>query len=167
MEGRSALKVKWDGGSHPDLDNASLDAMFASHLEKAGITARNDGDVAKALEQSAKKVEATYRLPYLAHATMEPMNCTADVRADRCEIWVPTQNQTGVLNLAKKITGLKAEQIHVHTTYLGGGFGRRFETDVVEEALTLSRESGKPVKLIWKREEDIQNDFTGLRMSQG
>jgi isoquinoline 1-oxidoreductase beta subunit len=90
---------------------------------------------------------------------MEPMNCTASVNKNSCEIWVPTQNQTGVLHLAQKLTGLKPEQIQVHTTYLGGGFGRRFETDFVEEALTIAKSTGKPVKLIWKREEDIQNDF--------
>jgi isoquinoline 1-oxidoreductase beta subunit len=87
------------------------------------------------------------------------MNCTASVKADRCDVWVPTQNQTGVHNLAMKISGLKPEQVFVHTTYLGGGFGRRFETDVVEEALRLSKTMAKPVKVLWTREEDMQNDF--------
>ena len=87
------------------------------------------------------------------------MDCTADVRRDRCDIWVPTQNQSGVLQLAEKMTGLKPEQIYVHVTYLGGGFGRRAETGVVEEALQASKAAGKPVKIIWTREEDIQNDL--------
>ena len=86
------------------------------------------------------------------------MNCTAHVRSDGCDIWVPTQNQTGVLAMAEKLTGLKPEQIHVHTTFLGGGFGRRFERDFVEETLLLSQATGKPVKLVWSREEDMQND---------
>ena len=87
------------------------------------------------------------------------MNCTAHVRQDRCDLWVPTQFQSGVLMSAQKITGLKPEQIHVHTTYLGGGFGRRAEVDVVEEALQISKATGKPIKLIWTREEDVKNDF--------
>lgn len=87
------------------------------------------------------------------------MNCTVDVRKDGCDIWVPTQNQTGVLGMAAKVTGLKPGQVRVHTTYLGGGFGRRFEQDFVEEALTLSVTAGRPVKLVWKREEDMQHDF--------
>jgi isoquinoline 1-oxidoreductase beta subunit len=158
-KGRTGLKVKWDSGSSPDLSDDALSKIFISHLEKEGISARNDGDAKDALKRSAKKIESTYMLPYLAHATMEPMNCTAHVTADTCEVWVPTQNQSGVLALAQKVTGLKPEKIHVHTTYLGGGFGRRFETDFVEEALLLSKETGKPVKLLWTREEDMQHDF--------
>ena len=94
------------------------------------------------LAQAAHKIEATYHLPYLAHVTMEPMNCTAWIRPDRCDIWASTQNQTGVLQQAAKITGLRPEQIHVHTTYLGGGFGRRAETDVVEETLQIAKATG-------------------------
>jgi isoquinoline 1-oxidoreductase subunit beta len=158
-KGRDALNVKWDKGTDPELNNESLEKMFVTQLDKKGIFARNEGDAQKALEQSAKKVEATYVLPFLAHATMEPMNCTAYITKDKCEVWVPTQNQTGVTALAKKESGLSTEQIHVHTTYLGGGFGRRFETDVVEEALKIAKVTGRPVKLLWKREEDMQNDF--------
>ena len=128
-------------------------------MNTSGITAKKEGDVAGALAAAVKKVDATYILPFLAHATMEPMNCTVNVRADGCDIWAPTQNQSGVLASAVAITGLKPEQINVHTTFLGGGFGRRFERDFVEEALLLSRSTGKPVKLVWTREEDIQNDF--------
>ena len=90
---------------------------------------------------------------------MEPMNCTASVTAERCDVWVPTQNQGGVQAVAAKITGLKPEQVFVQTTYLGGGFGRRFEQDFVEEAVSISKAAGRPVKVIWTREEDIQNDF--------
>jgi isoquinoline 1-oxidoreductase subunit beta len=158
-KGREVLKPNWQNARHPGLSNASLEKEFTDRLETKGIVARNDGNAQSALDTAVKKVEAVYVLPFLSHATMEPMNCTAHVRADGCDIWVPTQNQTGVLALAGKLTGLKPEQIRVHTTLLGGGFGRRFETDFVEEALLLSISTGKPIKLVWKREEDMQNDL--------
>ena len=157
--GRDALKPDWRNPKHPNLSNASLEQEFTARLGTNGIVARNDGSVLNALGAAAKKIESTYLLPFLSHATMEPMNCTAHVRSDGCDIWAPTQNQTGVLAMAAEIAGLKPEQVNVHTTFLGGGFGRRFERDFVEEALLLSKATGKPVKLVWKREEDIQNDF--------
>ncbi len=158
-KGRNALNVKWQNPKYGTMNTESLEKEFAVKLNDQGIVARNDGDARLAVGRAVKKVEATYVLPYLSHATMEPMNCTASVKADRCDVWVPTQNQTGVHNLAVKISGLKPEQVYVHTTYLGGGFGRRFETDVVEEALRLSKTMAKPVKVLWTREEDMQNDF--------
>ena len=159
QKGRDALRVNWGQGSQPDLENGTLEKSFIQHLGQKGVIAKNEGNVAKALSGASRKIEATYILPYLAHTTMEPMNCTAHVRKDRCDIWAATQSQTGVLMTAERVTGLKPEQIHVHTTYLGGGFGRRSETDVAEEALQTSKATGKPVKVIWTREEDIQNDF--------
>ena len=156
---RTALNVKWDEGSNPDLNSETLEKTFLQHLNHPGLIAKKEGNIQNAMAKAAKKIEATYILPYLSHATLEPMNCTAHVREDRCDLWVPTQFQTGALQAAGKITGLKSEQIHIHTTYLGGGFGRRAELDVVEEALQLSKATGKPVKLIWTREEDIKNDF--------
>ncbi len=158
-KGKEALNPKWDKGVLPDLNNETVEKAFLQHLEKHGVTALNKGDAKGAIAQAPKKVEATYILPYLAHVTMEPMDCTADVRSDRCGVWVPTQNQSGVLALVSKITGLKPEQIHVHVTYLGGGFGRRADTGIVEEALQASKAVGKPVKIIWTREEDIQYDL--------
>jgi isoquinoline 1-oxidoreductase beta subunit len=158
-KGREALKVTWDNGPHSDLNNETLGKLYIQHLDQRGILAREEGDIESGLKQAVKKIEATYVLPYLAHVTMEPINCTVYIRPDRCDVWVPTQNQTGVLQLASKIIGMKPDQIHVHTPYLGGGFGRRAETDVVEEALLIAKASGKPVKLIWTREEDIQNDY--------
>ncbi len=157
--GRDALNVNWQSARYPNLSTDSLEKELLTRLSDEGLRARNDGDVKGALEKAAKKLDVTYVLPYLSHATMEPMNCTAHARANGCDVWVPTQNQTGVQQLAAKISGLKPGQINVHTTFLGGGFGRRFETDVVEEALLLSKATGKPVKLVWKREEDIKNDF--------
>ena len=158
-KGRDALKANWRDAPHPEVSTPALEKTFLDALNTSGITAKKEGDVAGALSTAVKKVDATYILPFLAHATMEPMNCTVNVRADGCDIWAPTQNQTGVLASAVAITGLKPEQINVHTTFLGGGFGRRFERDFVEEALLLSKSTGKPVKLVWTREEDIQNDF--------
>ena len=157
--GRKALQTKWDGGTNPELNTEMLEREVLANLAKQGVQARKDGDVAAAIEKAAKTVEATYLLPYLAHMTMEPMNCTAHVRKDGCDVWIPTQNQTGVQQTAAKISGLRPDQISVHTTYLGGGFGRRFEVDVAIEALQLSKATGKPVKLVWTRQEDMQNDF--------
>jgi isoquinoline 1-oxidoreductase beta subunit len=158
-KGREALKPDWQNAKYPSLSTESLVKDFVDRLETKGIMARNDGDVSKAFTGASQKIESLYVLPYLAHATMEPMNCTVHVRSDGCDIWAPTQNQTGVQTMAAQLTGLKPEQIRVHTTFLGGGFGRRFERDFVEEALLLSISTGKPVKLVWNREEDIQNDF--------
>jgi isoquinoline 1-oxidoreductase beta subunit len=158
-KGRDALKASWQNGRYPDMSTETLEKEFLAKLNDKGMVARNDGNVAAALEHAAKKIDVVYTLPYLSHATMEPMNCAAHVRKDGCDVWVPTQNQTGVQKLAMKLTGLKSEQVHVHTAFLGGGYGRRFETDVVEEALGLSIAMEKPVKLVWKREEDMRNDF--------
>ena len=158
-KGRDALNVKWDGAAVPALDGQWLDKDFARSLEKKGVVAKGSGNAQEALKEAAKMVTAVYSLPYLAHATMEPMNCTAHVRADGCDVWAPTQNQTGVAGLAVKISGLGPEKVSVHTTYLGGGFGRRFEVDVVEEALLLSKGSGRPVKVVWTRDDDIRHDF--------
>jgi isoquinoline 1-oxidoreductase beta subunit len=157
--GRAALAVQWDPGSRPDLDNAAIDKTLLDHLNKTGVVARDDGDAEKALASAAKKIESVYRLPYLAHATMEPMNCTAWVQKDRCDVWVPTQSQTGAQQTAAQLSGLDPKKVYIHTTYLGGGFGRRAETDVVEEAVEISKAVTKPVKVIWTREEDIQHDF--------
>jgi isoquinoline 1-oxidoreductase beta subunit len=157
--GKKALKAKWTKGVEPHMDNETLEKEFTAYLARKGLIARNDGDVRSVLDQAAKKVESVYHLPYLSHVNMEPMDCTAFVRKNACDVWVPTQNQTGVLQLAEKITGLGSEQIKVHTTYLGTGLGRRFETDFAEEALEVSKATGTPVKVLWTREEDMQHDF--------
>lgn len=157
--GRKSLKAQWGPGIEPGLNNESLERVLLAHLDKDGLIARSEGNAKEALERSAKKVEAVYLLPYLSHMNMEPMNCTASVRKEACDIWVPTQNQTGVLAAAAKLTGLPASRIRVHTTFLGTGFGRRFETDFVEEAIEASKAAGKPVKVLWTREEDLGHDF--------
>jgi isoquinoline 1-oxidoreductase beta subunit len=159
LDGRKALNIKWSKGSHPDLDDKALENLFAEAIQKPGAVARKDGDANLAFGQAAKQLEATYFLPYLAHATMEPMNCTAHISKDRCQIWTPTQFQTAVQMAGSNISGLPPEKVDVFTTYCGGGFGRRAETHVVVEALQLSKAVGKAVKVIWTREDDFQNDF--------
>jgi isoquinoline 1-oxidoreductase beta subunit len=158
-QGKKALKVRWSKGSNPDLNDETLERRLVELLEKPGKPAKQEGNVKNALSSAAKKISATYVLPYLAHMCMEPMNCMADVREDQCDIWAPTQNQTGSLDSAMKITGLKPDRINIHTTYLGGGFGRRGEIDYVDEVVQISKATGKPVKLIWAREDDVKHDF--------
>jgi isoquinoline 1-oxidoreductase beta subunit len=133
--------------------------MLAEFAAKKGAVADTKGDVEGALSGARKTLSATFEVPFLAHATMEPMNCTAHVRKDGCEIWVPTQNAQAVQRTAAALTGLPPEKILVHTTFLGGGFGRRSETDFVEEAVQTSRAIGAPVQVVWTREDDVQHDF--------
>ena len=159
-QGRDALKVKWDKGTHPELDNASIYKVFMEDLNnKKGAVAVNNGDAKQALAQASKKLEADYFTAYITHAPMEPMNCTAHVQKERCDVWAPTQNQGVSQHIAAGISGLPPEKVHIHTTYLGGGFGRRANPDFVVDAVVASKAVGKPVKVIWTREEDIQHDF--------
>jgi isoquinoline 1-oxidoreductase beta subunit len=164
-KGREALNTKWDPGSHPQLDNAFIEKSLMGDLDKPGSEAAKKGDAAKALAGSAKKVAATYFLPFVAHATMEPMNCTAHVQKDKCDVWVPTQGQTVAQFVASKVSGLPPGKVKIHTTYLGGGFGRRATPDFVVEAVIASKVSGKPVKVVWTREEDMQHDQYRAAMS--
>jgi isoquinoline 1-oxidoreductase beta subunit len=157
--GRDALKVEWNEGANARLSSAAIRSNLEQALGKKPAIARREGDVAGALKTAASTVEAVYEAPYLAHACMEPMNCTAWVTQDRCEVWVPTQNQTGTQFLAGQITGLPPEKVRVNTTFLGGGFGRRSELDFVAEAVELSLRTGKPVRVVWTREDDLQHDF--------
>ena len=156
-KGRDALEVTWDEGPTANVSSASISELFGKSAEQEGAMARHDGDTQAALQLATSKVEAVYELPFLAHATMEPMNCTAHVRADGVDIWAPTQFQTGAQGLGAGIGGVPPEKVKVHTTYLGGGFGRRFELDFIKEALETSKAAGAPVKLIWSREDDIRN----------
>ena len=160
MQGRRALDVKWDEGSNANLSSAGISKQFAdmAATEPAAV-ARKEGDVVAGLAGAASFIEVLYEVPYLAHATMEPQNCTADVRADRCDVWAPTQNQTNAQATAAKISGLDTKSVFVHTTFLGGGFGRRFEIDFIGEAVEVSKAVGAPVKLTWSREDDMQHDY--------
>src|ERR1700686_1326152 len=134
MEGRNALQITWDEGANAKNSSDAIRKLYQGRMEQTGVIARKDGDADGAMPGTAKKVEAVYEVPFLAHATMEPMNCTADVRADGCDIYAPTQFQTFAQMTGAKITGLKPEQVKIHTTYLGGGFGRRAELDFLIEA---------------------------------
>jgi isoquinoline 1-oxidoreductase beta subunit len=163
--GSAALKVKWDKGTHPWLNNDSIEKSLMDGLDKPGSEVIKKGDVQKALGEASKKVKATYFVPFVAHATMEPMNCTAHVQKDRCDVWVPTQGQTVAQLVASKVSGLPPDKVHIHTTYLGGGFGRRAAPDFVVEAVIASKAVGKPVKVVWTREEDMQHDAYRAAMS--
>jgi isoquinoline 1-oxidoreductase beta subunit len=159
MQGRRALTVKWDEGANAGASSETISKMLADQMSKTGVEARKEGDAAAALSGAAQKIEAVYEVPYLAHATMEPINCTADVRADRVDVWAPTQFQTMAQGTAAKICGLKPENAFIHTTYLGGGFGRKAGTDFVIEAVETSKALARPIKLTWSREDDMQHDY--------
>src|SRR2546426_809252 len=157
-KGRDALEVSWDEGANASASSASITQLFAQRAEQPGAVARHDGEAETALASAGSKLDAVYEAPFLAHATMEPMNCTAHVRPDGggVDIWAPTQFQTGCQQLGAGIGGVAPEKVQVHTTYLGGGFGRRFELDFIQEALEASKAAGAPVKVIWSREDDIR-----------
>ena len=157
-----ALPVSWNEGEGAKADSASIAKHLEVGLEQPEAYAfRNEGDALKAIEGAAKKVEAVYSTPFLAHATMEPMNCTARVFTDRAECWVPTQNAEASLAALSEESGLALEKCEVHRTDLGCGFGRRGgNQDYTRQATAIARQfPGVPVKLIWSREEDITHDF--------
>ena len=157
VEGRRALQITWDDG--PNATLGDIPGKLASLASQAGVSARKDGDALAALAGAAKKIDAVYTVPFLHHATMEPMNCTALVRADSCEVWAPTQNQTRAQEVAAEAAGLSKEKVRIHTTLLGGGFGRRLESDFVAEAVRISKAVNAPVKVIWSREDDTKHGF--------
>jgi isoquinoline 1-oxidoreductase beta subunit len=156
-KGREALTVEWEGGGS-NVTNASIRAELAAVID-AGKDARKDGDPDAVLAKAEKKLESLYELPFLAHATMEPMNCTAEVTKKSCEVWVGTQSSSQTLQTAKEITGLEADQISIHTTYLGGGFGRRSKVDFAVDAVYAAKQAGVPVKVIWTREDDMRGGW--------
>lgn len=157
--GREALKVVWDEGPAAGFRSADLPAQFAKRLETPGKTVRKEGKGAEGLKAAAKRVEAEYAFPFLAHATMEPMGATADVRADRCEIHAPSQAPGWAMQGILALTGLKPEQVEVHVTLLGGGFGRRAMADFMLDAVECSKKAGAPVKVQWTREDDLRHDW--------
>ncbi|MGD8561278.1 MAG: xanthine dehydrogenase family protein molybdopterin-binding subunit [Desulfarculaceae bacterium] len=159
MQGKEALNIKWSQGDHPDLNNEALDKWYRDYLAKPGAPAHPKGDAKAALAKAKTKLEALYKLPYLAHATLEPINCTAFVEKNRCRVWAPTQGQTTVQIVAGKITQQPPEKIEVMTPYVGGGFGRKSEMAVVVDAVVLSKIMKRPVKVVWTREDDFKNDF--------
>ncbi|HEX4555630.1 MAG TPA: xanthine dehydrogenase family protein molybdopterin-binding subunit [Xanthobacteraceae bacterium] len=158
-KGLAALRIEWDDGPHARLTTQDI----AGELEKAtidpGVVAQNIGDVDAAMAGAATKLEAIYQVPFLAHATMEPMNCTIHVRPDGCEIWVGNQAIARAQAAAAKVTGLPLDKVVVHNHLIGGGFGRRLESDGIARAAEIARQVDGPVKVVWTREEDIQHDM--------
>jgi isoquinoline 1-oxidoreductase beta subunit len=160
-KGRSALEILWDEGPLFGLDSQRQREEYEKLASQPGAVARKEGDVEAAMSRAAKKLQALYELPYLAHAPMEPLNCVAHVRPDGCDVWTGTQFQTADHNAAVEITGLKREQVNLHTMLLGGGFGRRavFDSHFVREAVQISKAVKAPVKVIWSREDDIRGGY--------
>jgi isoquinoline 1-oxidoreductase beta subunit len=158
-KGLQALEIVWVEGPLATLTSADIIKKYAELAQKPGKVARAQGNADSAFAAAPKKFERVFEAPFLAHATMEPMNATADVKAGSCDVYVPTQGQTACHMAAIAASGLPADKVKIHTTYLGGGFGRRGEADYVTEAVEVSKKVGAPVKVIWSREDDMQHDF--------
>jgi isoquinoline 1-oxidoreductase beta subunit len=160
MQGRNALEVKWDEGPAAKESSEELHKQFLANAAKGGNALRNDGDADSALAASSKKVEAVYELPFAAHACMEPMNCTVQIHPDGAEAWIPTQAPQWAQGVIAEAAKLPPEKVIVNTTLMGGGFGRRYQADFVMEAAQVAAKSaGKPVMVLWTREDDMQHDF--------
>jgi isoquinoline 1-oxidoreductase beta subunit len=159
--GRDALKVDWDLGPNTGLDSQALLENFRKLATTPGVSASKAGDTDGTLGKAVKTVDVEYSVPYLAHAPMEPLNCTVRITQNKCEIWTGTQFQTLDQMIAGKITGLTPEQVEIHTQFLGGGFGRRANptSDFVAEAVEVAKAAGAPVKTVWSREDDIRGGY--------
>jgi isoquinoline 1-oxidoreductase subunit beta len=158
-QARDALNITWDEGPNKGLSSEGVFRGLGEAMSKPAASIRQQGDVAAAMKSAAKPVQATYRMPFLSHSPLEPMNFTADVRKDSALLIGSIQFQQMALGMAAAITGLKPEQITIKTTYLGGGFGRRIDLDYMAQAVEISKAIGAPVKLIWTREDDLTHDF--------
>jgi isoquinoline 1-oxidoreductase beta subunit len=158
-KGLAALKIEWDDGPHAKLDTDAIMGELEKATLNPGAVAQNIGDVGKAIAGAVTKVEATYQVPFLAHATMEPMNCTVHMRKDGCEVWVGSQVMARAQAAAAKTAGLPLDKVVVHNHLIGGGFGRRLEVDGVVRAVEIAKHVDGPVKVVWTREEDIQHDM--------
>ncbi len=155
--GRDALEIQWDHGANASLSSEGISKMLSAGAAAGGAVGRNEGDAKTAAP--AKKIEAEYEAPYLSHSCMEPLNCTAWVRKDEVEIWAGTQSQGPAQGILAQVAGVAPGKVKVNTMYLGGGFGRRFAPDPVIGATVLSKISGKPVKLVYSREDDTRGTF--------
>jgi isoquinoline 1-oxidoreductase beta subunit len=158
-KGLAALVIEWDDGPHARLNTKDILDELEQATLNPGAVAQKIGDVSSAMAGAVTKVEATYQVPFLAHAAMEPMNCTVHARRDGCEIWVGTQVLARVQAAAAKVMGLPSDRIVVHNHLIGGGFGRRLEVDGVVRAVQIAQQVDGPVKVVWTREEDIQHDM--------
>jgi len=158
-KGLAALKIEWDEGPHAGLSTEAVARELDQATQRSGAVAQNIGDVDKALAGAATRVEATYQVPFLAHATMEPMNCTAHFRNGECEIWIGSQAVARVRAMAAAAAGLPPEKVIVHNHLIGGGFGRRLEAGGAGRAVQIAKQVDGPVKVVWTREEDVQHDM--------
>jgi isoquinoline 1-oxidoreductase beta subunit len=158
---REALHIDWDDSAMRTFNTNQMMQQFREQAKSPGTNVRREGDPDAAFAQAAKKIEAVYEVPHLPHAMMEPLNCAVDLRADSCEIWTGTQFQTVDRANAAKVAGLPPEKVQIHTTYLGGGFGRRANpySDFVVEAVQVAKAAGTPVKVVWTREDDMQGGW--------
>jgi isoquinoline 1-oxidoreductase beta subunit len=159
MKGRDALQITWDHGAAVSESSEGMRQALRDAAGKPGKRVRNDGDVDAALSNAAKKTEAVYEMPLLAHATMEPMNITAQVRGNAAEVWAPTQSPDWVQGTVAQVLGFKPDKVIVHTTLMGGGFGRRYMADFPAEVAQIAKVVGQPVQLVWTREDDMTHDF--------
>jgi isoquinoline 1-oxidoreductase beta subunit len=158
-KGLEAAAITWDDGPNSKVSSADIVKQLAQESHKPGAVARNVGDAGKALTEAAQRVDAVYQVPFLAHAAMEPMNCTVHLQQDRCDIWVGTQAPTITQSLVAELTGLPKDVVKIHNHLIGGGFGRRLEADGTVLAVKIAKHIDSPVKVIWSREEDIQHDM--------
>lgn len=158
-KGLDALVIEWDDGPNADLTTEAIADMLEQATQNPGAVAEKVGDVDAAMAGAHVKVEASYHVPFLAHATMEPMNCTVHLRKDVCEIWVGSQVLGRAQAVAAKVSGLPLDRVVVHNHLIGGGFGRRLEVDGVARAVEIAKHVDGPVKIVWTREEDIQHDM--------
>jgi isoquinoline 1-oxidoreductase beta subunit len=161
QQGRDALKIEWDLGPGAAIDTEALLKTYRETVRTPGAVAVEKGDADAGLAAAARRLEAEYDVPYLAHAPMEPLNCTVRLDGDRCEIWAGTQMQTTDQGAAAKIAGIPPANVTIHTTFLGGGFGRRANpyADFVSEAVHVAKAAGVPVKVLWTREDDIRGGY--------
>jgi CO/xanthine dehydrogenase Mo-binding subunit len=156
-QGLAALAVRWDDGANATVGTADVVRELDAATREPGVVARKEGDAA-ALDGAARRIEAVYQVPFLAHAAMEPANCTVHVRSDACEIWTGSQVLTRVQAMAAEVTGLPLDKVVVHNHLLGSSFGRRLEIDIETQAVRIARHVESPVKVVWTREEDLQHD---------
>ncbi|WP_428668498.1 molybdopterin cofactor-binding domain-containing protein [Reyranella sp.] len=159
LKGLAALEIEWEDGVHRQVSNGQVVRELEQATLAAGPVAEKIGDVATALASAPTKIEAIYQVPFLAHATMEPMNCTVHVRPGGCDVWVGTQVAARAQAAAAKVTGLPLEKVALHQHLIGGGFGRRLEVDGVTRATEVAMKVPGPVKVVWTREEDIRHDM--------
>lgn len=160
-QGRDALEIEWNHGAGASLSTRAMQADYRKRAAKPGLVAKATGNADAVLKSSRKRVEAVYEVPFLAHAPMEPLNCTVEISDAGCEIWTGTQFQGIDQGVVAQILGISPEQVKIHTQFLGGGFGRRANpvSDFIAEAVHVAKAANKPVKLVWMREDDIRGGY--------